>query len=134
MRFNKILFRPKWIVLVLVIVIPAIASQLVFDKRSYKLVDTDVKNILEIGAITILAVLGNIGVKDFANKWSLNIWRLVYVISIVFLIVMALIQAFIYQYTTNNQYRFTSIKLMLFSPMVYVILLILENMKLKKVD
>lgn len=134
MRFNKTVFRPKLMVLALVIIIPAIASQLLFDKRSYKLVDTDLKNVLEISAIIILAVVGNVGVKDFTNKWPLNIWKLVYVFGTLFLIVMALIQAFVYQYTTNNQYRFTSLKLMLFSPMLYVVLLILENMKLKKAD
>lgn len=132
MTFNKTFFRTKWIVLVFVIIIPAIANQLFFDKTSYKLVDTDVKNVLEISSIIILAVVGNFGVKYFTTKWPLNIWRLVYLISVVFLIIMALIQAFIYQYTINNQYRFTSIKLMLFSPMLYVLLLILEGMKFKK--
>lgn len=132
MKFNKTLFSPKWGVLVLVIIIPAIANQLFFDKKSFKLVDTDVKNLLEINGIIILAVVGNFGVKDFTNKWTLNIWRIVYLIGIIFLITMALIQAFVYQYTINNQYRLVSLKLMLFSPMLYVILLILERMKLKK--
>ena len=132
MTFNKTMFRAKWVVLVLVVVIPAIVNQLLLDKASYKLVGTDVKNVIEVTCIVILALVGNFGVKNFRVKWLLNIWRLVYIVSIVFLTLMSLIQAFIYQYTNNNQYRFTSIKLMLFSPMLYVVLLILEGVKLKK--
>ena len=134
MRFNRTLFRVKWAVLGLVILIPAFANQLLFDKKSYKLVDTDVKNILEISCILVLAVVGNFGVRNFSNKWALNIWRLIYLFGVFFLTLMALIQAFIYHYTIQNQFRFTSIKLMLFSPLLYVVLLILERMKLKNGD
>ncbi len=134
MTFKRTVFRAKWVVLALVIVIPAIANQLFFDKKSYKLVDTDLKNVLEISCILILAVVGNFGIKDFSNKWTLNIWTLIYLISVIFLTLMALVQAFIYHYTINNQFRFTSIKLMLFSPLIYVVLLILEGVKFKNED
>ncbi|MBC7651750.1 MAG: hypothetical protein H7101_08375 [Deinococcales bacterium] len=134
MKFRSTFLKPKWVVLILVIMIPAIVNQLLLDKPSYKLIGTDVKNVLEISCIVVLAVVGNFGVKDFTNKWPLNIWRLIYFASVLFLILMALIQAFVYQYTINNQYRFTSIKIMLFSPMFYLLLLILDGMKLKKAD
>ena len=134
MKFRSTFLKPKWVVLILVIMIPAFANQLLLDKPSYKLISTDVKNVLEISCIVILAVVGNFGIKDFTNKWPLNIWKLIYLGSVVFLTLMALIQAFVYQYTINNQYRFTSIKIMLFSPMLYVILLILNGMKFKKAD
>ena len=131
MIFKRSFFRAKWVVFMLMIVIPAIANQLFFDKKSYKLVGTDLKNILEISCILVIAVVGNFGVKDFSSKWTLNIWKLIYLSGITFLTLMALIQAFIYHYTINNQFRFTSIKLMLFSPLFYILLLILEGIKLK---
>ena len=132
MKLIKTILQPKWIALALVIIIPAIVNQLFFDKRSYKAYSTDFKNTTEVILVIIIWLVGNYGLKNLKTSWPLSIWKAVYVTSIVILTIMTLIEAFIYHYSYKGQFRFMSIKQMLFSPLLYVLLLIIEANFAKK--
>ncbi len=131
MMLKKLLVNSKWIGLALVIIIPLIANQLFLDKRSYKAYSTNFENSVEILLIILIAIIGIFGLKKLDSQWPLNIWKAIYAISIAILTIAALVEAFIYHYSYKGQYRFTSIKQMLFSPIIYILLLIIE-VKFKK--
>jgi predicted membrane protein len=127
MKLNKKfpLLQPQWIALVLIIVIPAIVNQCYFDKPSYKANTTDFKNTLELALIFSVAILGYHGLRNLAQKWVLNTWKAIYGLSVAFLTIATFVEAFIFRYSYKGQFRFMSIKQMLFSPIIYILLLII---------
>jgi hypothetical protein len=134
MKQNKkyLLLQRQWIVLVLIIIIPAIVNQCYFDKPSYKANTTDFKNTFELALVLSVGILGYYGLHNLEQKWALNIWKAIYVLSIACLTIATFIEAFISRYSYKGQFRFMSIKQMLFSPIIYVLLLIIYTKVAKK--
>jgi predicted membrane protein len=132
MKQTKSIFQPQWIALVLIIAIPAIVNQVYFDKPSYKANTTDFKNTFEVALVISVGVIGYYGFRNLHQKWPLNIWKAVYILSTSFLAVATFIEAFVYRYSYRGQYRFMSVKQLLFSPILYVLLLIIYTKIAKK--
>lgn len=124
--------QPQGIALMLIVLVPAIVNQMYFDKPSYKANTTDFKNSFEVGLVISVGLLGYYGLKNLQQKWPLSIWKATYIISIAFLCIATFIEAFIYRYSYKGQFRFMSIKQMLFSPIIYVLLLIIYTKVSKK--
>jgi hypothetical protein len=131
-RTKFFLLQTQWVVLVLIIVTPAIVNQMYFDKPSYKTNTTDFKNTFEVGLILSLGILGYFGLRGLQHKWPLNIWKAIYIFGVVFLTIATLVEAFIYRYSYKGQFRFMSIKQLLFSPIIYVLLLLIYKNIAKK--
>jgi len=132
MKQTKSIFQPHWIALILIIAIPAIVNQVYYDKPSYKANTTDFKNTFEVAMVITTGIIGYYGFRNLKQKWPLNIWKAVYILSTFFLTIATFIEAFIYRYSYKGQFRFMSIKQLLFSPILYVLLLIIYVKLTKK--
>ncbi|MDI9363670.1 MAG: hypothetical protein QM541_01870 [Flavobacterium sp.] len=133
MRQNKpFLLQPQGLALLLIIAVPAIVNQMYSDKPSYQTNTTDFKNFFEVGIVTTVGFIGYFGLRNLQQKWPLTIWKATYILTIAFLLIAAFVEAFIYKYSYNGQFRFMSVKQMLFSPIIYVLLLIIYTKLTKK--
>lgn len=133
MKQNKpFLMQPQGIALMLIVLVPAIVNQMYFDKPSYKANTTDFKNSFEVGLVISVGLLGYYGLRSLQQKWPLTIWKTTYILSVAFLSIATFVETFIYRYSYKGQFRFMSVKQMLFSPIIYVLLLIIYTKVTKK--
>lgn len=108
-------------------------NQTMIDKKSYMNLDNKIKDIIEISTLFVFALIGYWGLKK-KTSWIKNLWRYFYTLSIGLLIIAALTDWLIYHYSTNQQYRFYSIKEKLASPLLYLLLLSLDAFYKKSIN
>ncbi len=123
----------KWFALLLMISCTAIINQLIIDTKSYADINTKIKDVIEISLLFVYAALGYWGLnKTKPNNWNKKIWTYFYLTMIVFFILAAFIDWFIFSYSTKEQFRFLALKEILWSPLPFLLIAIFDKFLLKR--
>ena len=125
MKYKKLKKR-KWVALVLIILISLLINQCLIDKNFFHYLNLYVKDLSEIILIIFVMVIGIWGLKTLSAKWPNTIWKTIYYTSIIFFIVMSLVDNLIFNYSTRGQFRFFAIKQILWSPLVYLTIILIS--------
>jgi hypothetical protein len=119
--------RRKWGALIVMLLCTTIINQLVIDTKSYSHINTKVKDLIEIGLLSIYAVIGFWGLSSFKVTWYKQMWLAFYTTIICFFVLAALIDWYIFHYSTNEQFRFLALKEILWSPLPYLFFLLFST-------
>ena len=133
MNYNK-LSKKKWVALVLIIIISLLINQSLIDKKYFYHLNLYVKDLSEIILIIFVMIIGNWGLKTLSAKWPNIIWKTIYYSFIIFFIVMSLVDNLIFSYSTRGQFRFFGIKQILWSPLVYLTIILISMQHKKKTN
>ena len=100
----------------------------IFDTKEYVHTNKNTRNLLELSSIVLIGTIGLIYFYQSSLiklKW---IWLLSYTGSLAFLILMIFIDYFVFALEKNGQYRFVTLKSMLTSPIVFLVLVLINKL------
>lgn len=123
------MMQRKWKGLIILITFSFIINQLLLDVKVYIKLDNKIKDLAESIIIFTIYLIGKWGLADLSKMWLLKLWQFIYFSSLIFFIVMFLIDWFIYHYTYKEQYRFLSIKQVLWNPLTYLVFIAFEELE-----
>ena len=123
------MMQRKWKGLIILLIFSFIINQLLLDVKVYIKLDNKIKDLAESIIIFTIYLIGKWGLADSSKMWLLKLWQFIYFSSLVFFIVMFLIDWFIYHYTYKEQYRFLSIKQVLWNPLTYLVFIAFEELE-----
>jgi hypothetical protein len=84
---------------------------------------------VETSLVFVVGLLGFFSWKLERNAWKISLWKLVYSIIITFFIAAALFDKFIFEYSTQDRFRFFSIKEFFYGPIPFLVFLLLGKIK-----
>lgn len=122
---NKFRF---WLTFLLILTFSALANQFFFDTKGYLHYTINTRNLLELSSILLIGITGLIYLAqpNLAKlKW---LWLILYVGSLIFLLIMIFVDYFILPLEKNGQYRFGSLKSMMTSPIIFLVLALLNKL------
>lgn len=114
---NKVRF---WVSFLLILIFSAAIYQFAFEDRIYRSVGKIKRNYIELGSVVITGFLGFIYYYKPRFKIFKILWMFIYVTSTFFLLVIAIVDNYIYPFSTIEQYRFTGLKQFLISPILFI--------------
>lgn len=117
-----------WIAFILILTFSVIDNQFFFDTKKYITINKSNRNALELGSILLVYFVGLI---YFAQKGLNNLrklWLITYLGSICFLGITIFIDYFIWAIEKNGQYRFSTLKNMLISPVPFLIFVLINKL------
>lgn len=105
---------------------------LIIDTKKFLTLKTFNKDCLELILIVIVYLLGRNGIKK-SPRWIIKTWDYLYICFIAFFTLMLLTNEYIYRYTINDQYRFTTVKQFIANPILFLILIFIKKLNDKKI-
>lgn len=124
----------KIIILILILFISYLGSVWFFDSSKFASASLIQKNLLEIFFVFFTGILGFFGWKSPKEVWKRNVWVGTYSILIIFFLSMFLIDTYLFKFSSNNRFRFFSVKELFFSPLPFLLLWFIDTFfsKVKK--
>ena len=116
-----------WVSFSLILMYSALINQLVLDNTIYLSLGKIKTNYIELASVIITGLLGFIYFYKPKFIFFKNLWIFIYTVSAFFLLVIAIVDNYIYSISAiNGQYRFVTLKEYLISPLLFIIFYVLE--------
>ena len=116
-----------WVSFSLILMYSALINQLVLDNTIYLSLGKIKTNYIELASVIITGLLGFIYFYQPKFNFFKNLWIFIYTVSAFFLLVIAIVDNYIYSISAiNGQYRFVTLKEYLISPLLFIIFYVLE--------
>lgn len=110
------------IIFFLISIFSILMNQFFFDRRNYLLIPMIIRDLLEISAVLGTAVLGYFHFAKLKIKPLKSLWLLIYGLSFIVLIILALIDNFIFPFSIGGQYRLVTFKSILTGPIIFLVI------------
>lgn len=118
-----------WIAIISIILFSVSMNQFFFDTTTYLFESKYFRNYIELFAVIITGLLGLIYFHKSTNTEIDFLWKLIYVIGALFLLIITLIDNYVFQISKLGQYRFYAFKSIMTGPIIFLILSILNKIK-----
>jgi hypothetical protein len=116
-----------WTSFLLILIFSALINQFVLDNQVFTSLGKIKRNYIELASVIITGLLGFIYFYKPKFYFFKNLWLFIYVASVLFLLVIAIVDNYIYSISkTNRQYTFVTLKEFLISPLLFIIFCVLE--------
>ena len=117
-----------WLAFILILTLSVLANQFFFDTREYVHLNKNTRNLLELSSILLTGIIGLIYFSQ-SNLVKLRwVWIILHIGALLFLLAMIFIDYFVFALEKNGQYRFASLKSMMTSPIVFLILVLINKL------
>jgi len=122
---NKWIF---WLTFILILVFSVWMNERFLDTRHYLEKKQTTRDIIEISSVVITGLLGSIyfNTKNISKQLVL-VWRVVYIVGVIFFILISLIDNYVYAISYKGQFRFGTVKAAMSSPLIFIILACLHR-------
>jgi hypothetical protein len=117
-----------WLTFVLILSLSVVVNQFFFDTRGYVHLNKNTRNILELSTIFLTGLTGLIYFSQPSLAKLRLIWLVLYIGSLLFLLATILIDYFVFTLEKNGQYRFVTLKSMMTSPIVFLVLVLINKL------
>ena len=117
-----------WLTFMLILTVSVLINQFFFDTREYVHTNKNTRNLLELSSILLIGAIGLIYFSQTSLTKLRWIWLVLYIGSLIFLLATIFIDYFIFALEKNGQYRFVTLKSMMTSPIIFLILVLINKL------
>jgi hypothetical protein len=118
-----------WIGFIVIVTISSLAYTLILEKKAYSDVHHKIaRNITEIVSVLLIGLSGYSIYFKQVERFIKNLWMSIYLGSSLFLFCFFVIDNFIYAIEKNGQHGFGSLKILLISPIIYLVIVLIKKL------
>lgn len=122
----------KWIALGLMIIASASFNQAIIENKIYQSFSNRTRDAIDLVLLLIYTAIGYWGLRKSSAQWIKKMWLYFYITVLVLFVSAALIDSFVYHYSTREQFRFVALKQLLWGPIPYLLALTFETLDKKR--